>query len=469
MKNKFTKNLFFVILFLIFFIIFLFSGQNYNLKSITFIITNITILLFLTLNKNILFIKKALVTYSFLVFSILSLETLFYLKNKNDENIIIKTKKDSVKKFYIDYDERSLSQYIYDHNRFNKKIYPVIFPMNFIERQILLDSKKIIPLSGISNKPTVYCNESGFYSTYKSDDYGYNNYNEIWKELNQIQNIVLIGDSYVHGACVNQDDTISNNLNRINEDHRFFNLGMGGNGPLTNYATLKEYGSKLRPIKVFFFFFEGNDYIDLDNELKSKLLSNYLDINFSQNLFENNNEINLAKLKYYKKYYTSNVSKNFIGEIIRIKNLRHKLRLLKKKIINIRTIDSNIQNQRENELNKFKPDYNIYPKNKELFKIIQNSKDIIQGWGGELIFFILPDYGFYFDFKSGKAIKRENYTEIFKILESLNIRYIDFYDYLENNSDIMNYFPLQLPGHYNKAGYEFISKIININLNEISK
>jgi len=40
---------------------------------------------------------------------------------------------------------------------------------------------------------------------------------------------------------------------------------------------------------------------------------------------------------------------------------------------------------------------------------------------------------------------------------------------LENNSDIMNYFPLQLPGHYNKAGYEFISKIININLNEISK
>ena len=44
---------------------------------------------------------------------------------------------------------------------------------------------------------------------------------------------------------------------------------MGGNGPLINYATLREYGEFLKPKKIFFFFFEGNDYEDLERELSS--------------------------------------------------------------------------------------------------------------------------------------------------------------------------------------------------------
>ena len=36
---------------------------------------------------------------------------------------------------------------------------------------------KIFPLSGISNAKTIVCNENGYYSSYKSDRYGFNNLN----------------------------------------------------------------------------------------------------------------------------------------------------------------------------------------------------------------------------------------------------------------------------------------------------
>ena len=107
---------------------------------------------------------------------------------------------------------------------------------------MIIENKKVIPLSSISNAATVYCNESGFYSTYKSDNFGFNNYNDIWKKNKLSHNILLIGDSYVHGACVNQNFTITSFLNKKNKNYNFFNLGMGGNGPLINYATLREYG-----------------------------------------------------------------------------------------------------------------------------------------------------------------------------------------------------------------------------------
>ena len=37
-----------------------------------------------------------------------------------------------------------------------------------------------IPLAGISNKFTISCNELGFWTTYHSDRYGFNNPDEMW-------------------------------------------------------------------------------------------------------------------------------------------------------------------------------------------------------------------------------------------------------------------------------------------------
>ena len=52
---------------------------------------------------------------------------------------------------------------------------------------------------------------------------------------------LLVGDSFTQGACVNETDTISGNLRKMINSGGVLNLGYGGNGPLTEYATLREY------------------------------------------------------------------------------------------------------------------------------------------------------------------------------------------------------------------------------------
>ena len=52
------------------------------------------------------------------------------------------------------------------------------------------------------------------------------------------------------------------------------NLGYGGNGPLIEYATLREYLSS--NVKVIWIYFEGNDLNDLNNEIKNKILNSYM-------------------------------------------------------------------------------------------------------------------------------------------------------------------------------------------------
>jgi hypothetical protein len=51
---------------------------------------------------------------------------------------------------------------------------------------------------------------------------------------------LLVGDSFTHGACVNRPNDISSVLRNLS-NKSVLNLGMSGNGPLIEYATLREY------------------------------------------------------------------------------------------------------------------------------------------------------------------------------------------------------------------------------------
>ena len=56
---------------------------------------------------------------------------------------------------------------------------------------------------------------------------------------------------------------------------------------------LREYGQDININKLFWFYYEGNDFLDFKNELKVNILKNYLeDENFSQNLKNNQIKIN---------------------------------------------------------------------------------------------------------------------------------------------------------------------------------
>lgn len=51
-----------------------------------------------------------------------------------------------------------------------------ISPINFLKDENL----SILPLAGLPNKKTINCNESGYWSKFNSDQYGFNNPKEEW-------------------------------------------------------------------------------------------------------------------------------------------------------------------------------------------------------------------------------------------------------------------------------------------------
>lgn len=78
--------------------------------------------------------------------------------------------------------------------------------------------------------------------------------------------IVLIGDSYVEGAYVSDDETLSSVL-QARRGQAAANLGVAGYGTLQEFLVLKLDALALKPSAVIWFFFEGNDlYNDQDFE-----------------------------------------------------------------------------------------------------------------------------------------------------------------------------------------------------------
>ena len=166
---------------------------------------------------------------------------------------------------------------LYYLNKDSKKLDEKIY-LNFGAYKLIDKEGDILPLSGYENAKILLCLDENNNPVYfNSDINGFNN-NESDKK-----NILLIGDSYVQGMCVN-------NKNNLNEQFKKFNLntsslGVGGNGPLLEFATFKEYKLDFNLKSIVLFITPDNDFYDLSNEKNNKILKNYLnDDNFKQNL-----------------------------------------------------------------------------------------------------------------------------------------------------------------------------------------
>jgi hypothetical protein len=88
------------------------------------------------------------------------------------------------------------------------------------------------------------------------DHWGYRNLKEM-----QQANIVLIGDSYVEGWYVSDEQTVASQLG-----HRLgqfvANLGVAGYGTMQEFRVLRSDALAKKPQVIAWFFFEGNDLYD---------------------------------------------------------------------------------------------------------------------------------------------------------------------------------------------------------------
>lgn len=371
------------------------------------------------------FLKKKLKEY--LIVILISSIFSFYISElyltKKEEKIY---KNRSKIKFYekeigYDYDNRTLLKVFEDSKKENENITIRVYPNLHLE-----DQNEILPLSGISNIKTIFCNENGFFSTYFSDRYGFNNPDYEWdkKEIEYL----LIGDSYVHGACVNRPNDVSSQIRKISKKS-VLNLGYGGNGPLLEYATLREYYNQ-KVKKVIWVYYEGNDLDNLNYELtNSKLLKYINDKNYSQNLNLKQKKIDLiAKNKIFEK---NKITKFEIDKFIKLFYLRQFF------------FPAKAQKQK--------------PPNVEFEKITKLIRDFTLKNDMELHFVYLPDIkqryvNNYID---------PNYSFIRAIVKKLNINFIDIDEQLlKKSQNPLDFIPFRLFGHLNSKGYEELAKTI---------
>jgi len=309
------------------------------------------------------------------------------------------------------------------------------------------------PLSGIANRKTIHCNENGYFSIYQSDRYGFNNPDKEWDKVEI--DYLLVGDSMVRGACVNEPNTFSGNLKKLKQNENgVLNLGQTGNGPLRQYATLREYLPLKKVKRVIWFYSEGNDLKELNKELKHQILKKYLkNLKYSQNLILKNDE----------------VQKLLLSEVAIVEKRLQKFSLSEEKnkrsfLVNFLILKKVRIFFLQNFINKVKETNYSFMKS-DLKNIINLSNQLSIENNSRFYFVYLPLYKRFQLNNNDDNYK--SYKEIIKIIENLNIPIIDVNKELfDNIKDPLILFPFRSPGHYNVKGYELVTRTIFKKINE---
>ncbi len=360
------------------------------------------------------------------LFTIYISELIIYFFNQHASNIELKDNR---------FKELEYINFIDDLRDKGFDAYPNFYPMMVAPTNgILINEKKIYPLSGISSSFTTFHSENGYSPIIKTDKHGFNNDPEIY---NKTMEIALIGDSYVEGWSVNQNENISHYLNELGWNT--INLGKGSIGPLTELAILIEYAKPYKP-KIVIWFYCFNDISNL-NTSKHTILKKYLDNNdYSNNLINRQLEID-ESIKSFIGFHSEKKNSSIPTEsgglsFSQIKNFI--------KLVGIRNlIEPKIQ-EKPNDIDLFK-------------KILIRANFEINKWGGDMYFVYLPNY---LNYSQDKKHKFKD--EIIKTVEDLGIKLIDIHEEaFKIHNDPLSLFPFRKNGHYNKHGYKLVAETIN--------
>ena len=397
----------------------------YYLKFIIFLLAiKITIIYFIIIKKK--FFKEFSLFFFSIIFSIYLIEIMSYLYLRTTQH---------------DYYKEDLFNY-YKINK-NKNDNLTIFYRNFVKD---INGDTIFPLSGLANKETVLCNENGYFSQYLSDRYGFRNDDNLW---DMDLDWVLLGDSFVHGSCVNNNQTIHHHL-KNGLGQKILNLGIVGHNGYDQLGAYKEYLDDKNPKNIMWFYFEGNDFRVSDNNKHHKITKKYLMQNFSQNLKNNN------------KYINRNLEIEFSNKFGDYEKKRKNAIL---KLVNVRLILNQILPALNFVRNKPHLIYKSQPTAQDIIqlkKIIIKIKNLTKKNNQKLYFVYLPSFQRYHNKERTSDETYYNRNEILNILEDGGYNVIDIHK--EFFSDLINpleYFPYKdRKGHYTPDGYKAVSTII---------
>jgi lysophospholipase L1-like esterase len=365
------------------------------------------------------------------------------------------------------YDQRPIIQVAKDMREQGIEAVPFVSPGNFdsVSKIKLINGQPIYPLAHIANTTTIFCNELGNYIIYESDEHGFHNPPNLWH--NQPIDIAVVGDSFAQGACV---DSTANAPATIRQTFpQTLNLGLSGTGPLITLAILREYVAPLKPPAVVWFYFEENDFLDLQDEQLNPILREYLaSADFSQNLYNRQADIDQVRREFVwateleldnyeaAQNYPSFAEKTWtflrLYELRRLLNITFEAPPETLPTTNEAIFDATAKAHYEETLNHL-------PENLKLFKqILGEAKRIVSAWDGELVVVYIPAY--IRQANPDTAESNFHRPEVLRVLGEENVTVLDFYGVLQTHPDPLSLYPYRLNGHFNEAGYAYLGKTV---------
>ncbi len=247
-------------------------------------------------------------------------------------------------------------------------------------------------------------------------------------------------------------------MSLIRESYRrTLNLGMGDNGPLTELATVKEYLAVLRPRVVLWFFYEGNDLIDLGKESSSSLLLKYLRSDYRQGLLDRQAEIDRQlrafgeeSLRLSEDFHPAwdAISHRFgsgvFSSILRMRHLRGRI---------IQIFDDPLGQTIPPQLARM-----------GLFKeVLASAQQTVASWEGKLYFVLLPGWSLAVSSETKQEVV---YESVRATVKELGIPLIDLVPAFRTHRDTPGLFVY--PGsHYNPEGHEVVRDAVLARLKNV--
>lgn len=322
------------------------------------------------------------------------------------------------------FDTRTKLEVMQDLAGSGKRPVPSIAGPAALERTAAPGSEPL-PFGGISRSDTVYCNESGEYVVYSSDEHGFRNPPGSY-DAPPIA--VVLGDSFARGYCVERDvaSYLRDGLGPT------LGLGIDDAGPLIELAVLREIAAPLRPRLVLWLFFEGNDLSDLEHEWERELLRRYLAGDYRAGWFERQPEIDRRLAEVVTRgapleSYVPGPAASF-ATLSRLRGLLHRVAA------------------------PAPPrDYPFDPE--QLRAVLVPARDETRAWGGELIFVYLPAWERFAD-----GARANPYRDpILGSVRELGIPLVDVVEAFAAHRDALSLFPFRMPGHYTQEGYRLVA------------
>ncbi len=352
------------------------------------------------------------------------------------------------------FDPRSRMEVVTDMRKTGQHAYPYAGRGKLLEHgkwrdgrlvsPILVDGAEVVPLAGISGKPSVLCNEPGPWLSYRSDRFGFNNPDALWERAD-IQ-VAMVGDSLPHGYCLPADSHATPRLRAAYP--KLVNLGFAGSGALEYLGTLMEYGPLIKPSVVLWIHYE-NDVRDMELEKANDVQMRYAEPgHFRQRIPERQTAVDAATMKFIDDYMnehgTSLLGERRFGAVAVHRDVKYSDVPFLRHIRNV-----------------FKIYYRKETSDLELFtKVMAKAKEITASWGGQLYFVFRPfgDRGY------GETIVRRQYDyerkRVLGIINSLGLPIIDLLPVFKQN--LPEQWTLYPGSHYTKAGnFLFADTIIN--------